>query len=72
MSGGHNVSEETIRRRYFRGLKNFFEIYQPLADSWTVYNTSAAAQIELIAKHSQSTAKIFNERIWGKICGLAE
>lgn len=34
--GSHSIEETTIRRRYFRGLKNFFELYQPLADSWSV------------------------------------
>ena len=34
MSGGHNVPEETLRRRYYIGLKYFFEDYSPIADSW--------------------------------------
>jgi len=32
--GGHDVPEETVRRRYHRGMKNFFELYQPLATRW--------------------------------------
>lgn len=31
--GGHSIPEETIRRRYIKGLKNFFSLYKPLADS---------------------------------------
>ncbi|MGK7897585.1 MAG: zeta toxin family protein, partial [Xenococcus sp. (in: cyanobacteria)] len=30
-SGGHNIPEPTIRRRYERGRKNFVELYAPLA-----------------------------------------
>src|SRR3989338_4414408 len=30
--GGHDVPEETIRRRYHAGIKNFFRLYKPLAD----------------------------------------
>lgn len=30
--GGHNVPEELIRRRYFRGLSNLFEVYADLVD----------------------------------------
>jgi predicted ABC-type ATPase len=37
-TGGHHVPEETIRRRYGRGLKNFFELYRPIADVWRCYN----------------------------------
>lgn len=33
-AGGHNVPEDTLRRRYYTGLKYFFEDYSPLADSW--------------------------------------
>jgi predicted ABC-type ATPase len=39
-AGGHDVAEQVIRRRYAAGLKNFWEIYQPLADSWSVYDNS--------------------------------
>lgn len=39
-SGGHSVLEETIRRRYERGLANLFEIYMPLAERWFVFKSS--------------------------------
>ncbi|MGD9891642.1 MAG: zeta toxin family protein [Dehalococcoidia bacterium] len=38
--GGHHVPSDVIRRRYQRGLKNFFTLYQPLVDSWRVYDNS--------------------------------
>lgn len=31
-AGGHHILEEVIRRRYVGGLKNFFNLYLPLAD----------------------------------------
>ena len=31
--GGHNIPEDVIWRRYAKGLRNFFEIYQPIAHS---------------------------------------
>ena len=40
--GGHNVPEETVRRRYARGVRNFFELFRPIADSWGVYDNSGA------------------------------
>ncbi len=39
--GGHNIPEGVIRRRYVRGLANFFNIYSQLADSWTLYDNSS-------------------------------
>lgn len=48
-SGGHSVSEEVIRRRYHRGLINFFNLYQPLADTWAAYDNSGSATPLLVA-----------------------
>jgi predicted ABC-type ATPase len=38
--GGHFVPEETIRRRYERGLSNFFNLYQPFTSTWRMYDNS--------------------------------
>ncbi len=46
--GGHHVDEETVRRRYRSGLRNFFELYRPLANRWSVYDNSGV-QLRLIA-----------------------
>ena len=47
--GGHNVPEETIRRRYHAGLKNFFELYRPVADTWRIYDNSLPGNPQLIS-----------------------
>jgi predicted ABC-type ATPase len=39
--GGHGVPEDVVRRRYERGLANFFNIYRPIADSWLMLDNSA-------------------------------
>lgn len=33
--GGHDVPEVTIRRRYYRGLRNLFELISPLQTNGT-------------------------------------
>jgi len=38
--GGHDIPEETIRRRFFRGLRNFFGIYCDEVDHWTLLDNS--------------------------------
>lgn len=35
--GGHNIPAETIYRRYWLGLQNFFEIFTPIVDSWMFF-----------------------------------
>ncbi len=49
LSGGHDVPESVVIRRYARGLKNFREIYKPLADVWSVYDNSDSAEPRLVA-----------------------
>ena len=49
LSGGHAVPESVVIRRYARGLKNFQEIYQPLADVWSIYDNSDSAEPTLVA-----------------------
>ncbi|MDE6006599.1 MAG: zeta toxin family protein [Muribaculaceae bacterium] len=35
--GGHNIPRETIIRRYWLGLQNFFNIFSPIVDSWMFF-----------------------------------
>lgn len=44
--GGHNIPTDTIVRRYWSGLHNFFNIFAPIVDAWTFYdNMNGAALI---------------------------
>lgn len=38
--GGHQIPENTIRRRFEKGLWNLEHVYKPIVDSWAVYNNS--------------------------------
>jgi len=49
-SGGHDVPEDTIRRRYTRGLHNFYRLYRPLADRWWFFDNSASDGPKLLAR----------------------
>jgi len=48
--GGHHVPEETVRRRYVRGIANFHSLYRPMATSWRLYDNSGAPGLVPIAK----------------------
>lgn len=43
--GGHDIPEATIRRRYVRSLANFYRLYQPLADSWSMWDNSGEGPV---------------------------
>lgn len=36
--GGHNIPTETIHRRYWLGLENFFNIFTGIVDCWSFYD----------------------------------
>ncbi|MGL6340654.1 MAG: zeta toxin family protein, partial [Waterburya sp.] len=66
-SGGHDIPNDIIRRRYQRGLLNFFELYSPLADYWIVYNNSQSPTQEIAEKAINSSAIIYQPHIWQQI-----
>ncbi len=39
-AGGHNIPEETVRRRYRVGLEYFFRDYAPICDRWILADNS--------------------------------
>ncbi len=66
--GGHSVPESTIRRRYHAGLKNFFNLYEPITDSWQFYDNSDADQLNLIASEFKDNDIIVeNKIIWQQL-----
>jgi predicted ABC-type ATPase len=69
--GGHWIEEATIRRRYQRGLQNFFALYQPLASSWTVYDNSSSGDPQLIAdQQADAPPHIHDAALWEQLCKL--
>jgi predicted ABC-type ATPase len=66
-SGGHNIEEKTIRRRYDIGIKNLFSLYIPLCEYWMIINNSTIPQ-ELIAEGGKSMEpKIYNKPTYNKL-----
>ena len=61
--GGHGIPAEVIRRRYRAGLRNFFQIYRPLATTWRMYDTSRGSSANLIASGSDSTNVVVRDQI---------
>lgn len=47
--GGHHVPEEDIRRRFDKGLRNFFTLYMPIADTWRLFDNSGRIGPRLVA-----------------------
>ena len=61
-SGGHDIPEATIRRRYQAGLRAFFEVYQSLVDNWRLYDNSSIEEAALVAE-----GWIWQPQIWHRV-----
>lgn len=67
-SGGHDIPEETIRRRYERGRANFFGLYRELADQWIVVDNTGAVRVD-VARFEDSVLEILQPETWKLISG---
>ena len=38
--GGHNIPAEDVKRRFGRGITNFFSIYEDIFDTWMFFDNS--------------------------------
>jgi predicted ABC-type ATPase len=62
--GGHHVPDETIRRRYRRGLENFFNLFQPQANLWRMYDNSNPITPKIIAEGDGIMQTVHDEKLW--------
>ena len=65
-SGGHNIPEDVIRRRYVMGLKYFFEIYLPVCDRWVLADNSKSP-FAVVAEGNKNSIQIKNEELYASI-----
>ena len=69
--GGHAVEEETVRRRYVRGVRNFHELYRPLADEWVVWDNSRVdGPVSVATGDEREPEVILDADAWSKFCGV--
>jgi predicted ABC-type ATPase len=67
--GGHFVPEETVRRRYALGLKNFFNQYRNVVTSWSMWNNTSVGQPSLIAtRRPEEYEVVHNNLLWRRLC----
>ena len=66
-SGGHNIPEDVICRRYERGRKHLLDLYLPLSNLWVIYDNSSALP-ELVAECPLNLNQIiYQPEIWNAI-----
>src|SRR5215470_5521627 len=67
--GGHDVPEVVVRRRYQHGIRNFFDLYMPLATSWSVYDNSVSqAPLLLATGKGNALPTFYQSELWRRFC----
>jgi predicted ABC-type ATPase len=66
-NGGHSIPEETIRRRYYRGIKNLKHLYIPIADSWYLFDNSLDFPTWVAEGGKDLETDVFVSDIWKEI-----
>ena len=71
-SGGHNIPEETIIRRYHVGIDYFFHDYAPISDRWILADNSQAPFRVVAEGSKEDVVNIRDEATYQKILAIAK
>jgi predicted ABC-type ATPase len=69
--GGHDVPSDVVKRRFGRSLNNFFNLYAPLADEWTLFDNSSSTQALAVAAKSENRLTVTETKTWLKLQKLS-
>lgn len=61
--GGHHIPGATIRRRHEAGLRNFFELYAPMAE-WQMYDNTDSEPRLIAAGDGSHQLDVEDEATW--------
>lgn len=67
-AGGHAIPEVVIRRRYERGLDNFFNLYMRIADAWQMVDNSSRGKRRVIAmRNPGGPIRVYDPELWQRL-----
>lgn len=71
-AGGHFIDPDVVRRRYARGLDNFWNFYRPLADWWAVYDNETGVGPQPIASGRAGEWTVEVPDVWADFLGSVD
>ncbi|MFA5301187.1 MAG: zeta toxin family protein [Bacteroidales bacterium] len=72
IAGGHSIPENVIRRRYWSGMRNLFNIYIPLSNRWLLINNSETPSSLIAEGSGLKETKIYNKRDYEQLKTLSQ
>jgi predicted ABC-type ATPase len=65
--GGHDIPADIVRRRYYRSIDNFLNIYTNLANEWLLLDNSESHPNLIARKDENNNIFITNDNAWNLI-----
>lgn len=62
--GGHNIPDEVVERRYYRGISNLLNLYIPIVDKWTVFDNMNVGPTIMARGTMNDDNMILNSELW--------
>lgn len=69
LAGGHDIPENTIRRRYGSGIQNLSKIYMPICDYWLIFDNSEHPSVMIAEGIKNADTKVYSLDIYNQIIG---
>lgn len=66
-SGGHSIPEDVIRRRYERGLDNFFNAYSPVANTWVMIDNTNRPGQPIAWRRIGEGIRVMDNALWTQL-----
>ena len=63
-NGGHGIPRDVVHRRYSAGIRNFFDLYQPVTTSWVLYNSSGPKPTLVAEGLESQPERVYDTDIW--------
>jgi len=63
LHGGHNIPADVVLRRYYRGIKNLFNLFMPICDAWILADNSQG-RLTTVARKEEFENVIENNELW--------
>ena len=65
--GGHNIETPILIRRYYKGLKNFFDVFSSICDNVMMFDNSDKSPKLIMTKEKEQDTEIYNQEIYNQI-----
>lgn len=69
--GGHNIPENVIIRRYYKGISNLINVFTSLCDYWIVIDNSIKPISEIAEGIKDAEIVIYDNNLWEQLKYLA-